>query len=72
MRVTSLDYLSAIPVVCEKRTPPGKNILVKTSFQSTKSGGGEQFLPLDCRATARAKETFLFTDTGTITHRDFC
>ena len=35
-----------------------KNILWKISFQSTKSGGGEQFLLLDCRAEAHLTGVF--------------
>ena len=50
--------------VCEKNTPPPKKTFGKTSFQSTKSGSGEQFLLLDSRAWACAKGVCLFTDTG--------
>ena len=38
---------------------PGK------SSQSTESGAGEQFLPLDCVAKVRAQGSFLFADAGT-------
>ena len=48
--------------VCEKNTPPEKNTCGKISFQSTKSGAGEQFLLQDCRARACAKGT-LFSQT---------
>ena len=44
-----------IPVSREKNTPPEKKALGKIGFQSTKSGAGEQFLPLDCMATGRVK-----------------
>ena len=50
--------------VSVKKTLPGKNALGKSSFQSTKSGAGEQFLLQDCRAKAAAQGMFLFTDTG--------
>ena len=42
---------------------PGKKTCGNTSSQSTKSRGGVQFLPLDCRRKARLKILF-FTDTG--------
>ena len=46
--------------VCEKNTPPEKNTRWTTSFQSTKSGAGLQFLLWDCRARACAqKECFV-------------
>ena len=46
--------------VCEKSTPPEKNNRHWiVSFQSTKSGAGEQFLLLDCRARACAKGALL-------------
>ena len=38
-----------------KKTPPENDTLGKVSLQSTKSGAGEQFLLLDCRAEARIK-----------------
>ena len=41
--------------VREKNVPPEKATLGKTSFQSTKSGSGEQSLPLDCGPRARIK-----------------
>ena len=41
--------------VCGKSTPPEKTTLGKMSFQSTKSGAGEQFLLQDCRAKAHVK-----------------
>ena len=44
----------AIPV-SEKNTPPEKRTPGKTSLRSTKSGAGQQILPLDCRAGACAK-----------------
>ena len=45
--------------VCEKNTPSENNRHWNISFQITKSGAGEQFLPLDCRARARRKGVFL-------------
>ena len=50
--------------VCETNTPPEKKTLGKTSLQSAKSGAGEQFLPLDCRANAHIK--------GVVFHRRQC
>ena len=51
--------------VCEKSTPPEKSTHRNTSFQSTKSGAGEQFLLLHCRARACAKGfVFLQTPVG--------
>ena len=44
--------------VSEKNTPPGRKTLWKIGFQSTESGAGMQFLPLDCLAKARAKGVF--------------
>ena len=41
-----------------KNTPPEKNTQWSTSFQSTESGAGKQFLLLDCRARACAKAAF--------------
>ena len=38
--------------------PPEKNTCEKTSLQSAKSGAGEQFPPLDCKAKAGAKGMF--------------
>ena len=45
--------------VSVKNTPPEKKTRGKNSFQSTKSGGGCQFLQLDCRARARTKGVFV-------------
>ena len=57
--------------VSEKNTPPEKNEVRKISLQSAKSGAGEQFLPLDCRAELDPKGVSLFTGTGisTVFHR---
>ena len=44
--------------VCEKNTPPERKTLGTISLKSTKSGAGEQFLPLDCMAKAGRKERF--------------
>ena len=44
--------------VCEKNTPLKKNTCEKMSFQIAKSGAGEQFLSLDCRARAPTKGVF--------------
>ena len=41
-----------LPVSVNKNTPAKKNTLGKIGFQRTKSGAGEQLLPLDCRAEA--------------------
>ena len=45
--------------VCGKKTPPEKNTLGETSFQSITSGAAEQFTPQDCRVKARMKGLFL-------------
>ena len=50
--------------MCEKKAPPDGKTLGSISLKSTKSGGGEQFLLLDCRATARRKGMLFFTATG--------
>ena len=42
----------AVPL-CEKSIPPEKRTIAAISWPSAKSGGGEQFLPLDCAAEAR-------------------
>ena len=42
---------------------PEKETGGKTSFQSTRIGGGEQSLPQDCRGKAAVKGVF-FADTG--------
>ena len=48
-----------IPYRCLwKNTPLEKNMLRKTSLVSAKSGAGEQFPTLDCRARARLKGVF--------------
>ena len=47
--------------VCGERILLLKRWHVERSPQSTKSGAGEQFLLLFCRAEARAKGVFLFT-----------
>ena len=41
--------------VCEKNTAPEKKACGKISFQSNKSGAGQQLLLQDCRAKARTK-----------------
>ena len=41
--------------VCEKSTPPEKNTLGTPNLKNTKSGGGEEFMLLSCRAEAHAK-----------------
>ena len=48
--------------VCEQKHPPEKSSHWNIGFQSTKSGAGEQFLLLDCRAMACTKGVCLFTD----------
>ena len=50
--------------VRDKNTPPEKKMRGKSSFQSTNSGAGLQFLLLDCRAKACTKGLRIFTDTG--------
>ena len=47
----------------QKSTPPEKSTRRNICFQSAKSGAGEQFLLLDCRARTSAQGVFLFTDT---------
>ena len=51
--------------VCEKNTPPEKNTLGKTGFQSIKSGGGEQ-LTLLCYVHGQGSSTrsVFSSDTG--------
>ena len=44
--------------VCEKNTPPEKNTGGEISFESTESGAGEQFPPLDCKVDAHVKGVF--------------
>ena len=41
--------------VSDKKTPPEKNTLGSISFQSTESGAGLQFLPIDGMAKAVIK-----------------
>ena len=41
--------------VCEKITPEEKKTREHVCFENTKSGAGEQFLLLDCRARACAR-----------------
>ena len=41
--------------VCEKNTPPERKTLWTISLKSTKSGTGEEFLLLFCRAEAYVK-----------------
>ena len=55
MYVCIYIYICICICVCEKNTPPENHIRGKISFQSTKSGAGEQFLLLDCKARAFAK-----------------
>ena len=52
-------------LICPKNTPPEKEALGKIGFRSHSSGGGEQFLLLDCRAAACIrKRSAIFTKTG--------
>ena len=44
--------------VCEKNTPRENDAHWNVSLQSTRSGAGEQFLLLDCRARACAEGLF--------------
>ena len=48
--------------VSVKNTPPEKDSLGKIGLQNAKSGAGEQFLPLDCRAEVHLKGV-LFSQT---------
>ena len=52
--------------VCEKNTSREESVWEDVFFQSTKAGGGEQYLLLDCRATTRMKGNYFhrFTDAG--------
>ena len=52
-----------IPVSANKNIPE-KKTLGKTSLRSTKSGPGEEFMLLLCKAKACIKGVCLFTDTG--------
>ena len=54
-------WLSLIPVSSEKNTPPKDRTRWKISFDSTKSGAGEQFLLLDCRGQAPVQVVFFYT-----------
>ena len=52
--------------ICMYNTPPNKNTLEKLRVENTKSGAGEEFPLLLCRAEARAKEECVcFTGAGT-------
>ena len=56
--ITLEIYANSVNVdtgVCEKNTPPEKKTLRKIGSQSGKSGAGEQFLPLDCKAEVHLK-----------------
>ena len=53
--------------VCGKKTPPEKKTIGKISLQSTKSGAGEQLLPLDCKARAHLEGMFV-SWTPVVTH----
>ena len=52
--------------VCEKNTPPQKKTLWEISLKSTKSGTGEQFLPLDCHGQGWQNRIVFFTDDSKI------
>ena len=52
--------VALIPRSVNKKTPPEKNTLEHISFDNTKSGAGEQFLLLDCRARSCAKKECSF------------
>ena len=47
-----------LPVSVNNNTPPKKKAAGKMRLQSTKSGAGYPFLPLDCRAKASQKWVF--------------
>ena len=57
--------------VCERTTPPKNHTRWSVSFQKTKSGAGEQFLLLDCKARACAKIMFL-SGTGIKRRGGYC
>ena len=50
--------------VSEKNTPAEKKTLGDTSSKTIKSGAGEQFMLLLCKAEARRKKECFFTDAG--------
>ena len=50
--------------VKRKNTPPDKKRRGNISLENTESGSGERLMLLRCKAKARAKGVFLFTDTG--------
>ena len=50
---------------CEKEHSSGEEDAWESQLQSTESGGGEQFLLLDCRAEARIHGVSSFAGTGT-------
>ena len=50
---------------------PDRKMRGKTSLQGAKSGAGEEFLVLDCKAAARMKGMLLFADTGIVAHHLF-
>ena len=56
--------------VCEENTPRENNTMRNIGLRSTESGAGEQFLLRDCKARARPKGVFLFTDAG-MSDRDY-
>ena len=53
--VDFLAWLTLSLPVCKKNTPLEKKTCGKTSLQSTKAGGGEQSLLLDCGAQVPTK-----------------
>ena len=65
--VTHVGHARCDTGVCEQiNTSPDKKTLGSVGLKNTKSGGGDQFLLLDCRATARRKGVSSFTGTGII------
>ena len=62
----------SLPVSVNKNTPPEKNTCGEISFQSTKSGGGKEFLLLDRRAKARAKGVIISQAPVCTARRDSC
>ena len=55
-----------IPTSVKQNTPPEKKTPKIISFWSTRSGAGEQFLLLDCRAKARVEGVVFVTDIGMV------
>ena len=59
-RLTFHGKLGNATGVCEKTTPPEKRALGKISFNNIKSGAGEEFMLLFCRAKVSPKRSVVF------------